>query len=122
MDTDIIISDNAKTFKFWRSKYQFRVLNNFIKQWQREYLLGLQERRVGGTGLQKSQQIKIGDIVVLREDSTACCLWKLAKVLELFKGRGEMIRSARVQVLSKDKIIHLRRPIQHLVPLEADQI
>ena len=65
---------------------------------------------------------QIGDIIVLREDGIACCLWKLAKVLELFKGREKMIRSARVQVLSKDKIIYLRRPIKHLVPLEADQI
>ena len=35
-----------------RSKYQFRLLNNFIKQWLRVYLLGLQDRRVGGTGFQ----------------------------------------------------------------------
>jgi len=56
----------------------------------------------------------------LREDGTARCLWKLAKVVELFKGRDEMIQSAKVQVLSKDKIIQLRRPVQHLVPLEAE--
>jgi len=54
-------------------------------------LLGLQERRVGSSRLQKSQRIKIGDIVVLREDGTARSLWKLAKVVELFKGSDEMI-------------------------------
>ena len=28
-----------------RAKHQFRVLSNFTRQWQREYLLSLQERR-----------------------------------------------------------------------------
>ena len=82
-------------------------------------------REKGGRhwGLQKSQQIKIGDHSRFeRRRGTAHCLWELAKVLELFKRRDEMIRSARVLVLSKDKVIHLQRPIQHLVPLEADQI
>ena len=31
-----------------------------------------------------------------------------------------MIRAAKVQVLSKDEVVYLRRPIQHLIPLEAN--
>ena len=82
-------------------------------------MLNLQEKGVVGTKFQESQQIKIGDVVILREDGTAHSLWKLTKVIELLKGRDNMIRSARVQVLSKEKVTELRRPIQHLIPYEA---
>ena len=112
------VTSTAKTLTR-RCKYQFCLLNKFVKKWRQDYLLNLQEKGVIGSKFQKSQQIKIGDVVILREDGTARSLWKLAKVIELLKGRDNMIRSARVQVLSKDKVTELRRPIQHLIPLEA---
>ena len=84
------VTSTAKTLTR-RHKYQFSLLNNFVKKWQRDYLLSLQERGVKGSKSQKAQQIKIGDIVILKEDGTARCLWKLAKVVELLKGRDEMI-------------------------------
>ena len=111
------VTSTAKTLTR-RYKYQFRLLNNFVKKWQQDYLLSLQEKGVRGSKSPK-QQIKTGDIVILRQDGTPRCLWKLAKVVELFKGRDEKIRSARVQLLRKDKVISLRRPIQHLIPLEC---
>ena len=112
------MTSTAKTLTK-RHKYQFCLLNKFVKKWRQDYLLNLQEKGVGGSKNQKSQQIKIGNIVILREDGTTRSLWKLAKVIDLLKGRDNMIRSARVQVLSKEKAIDLRRPIQHLIPLEA---
>ena len=69
-----------------RAKYQFRMLSNFTKQWQRDYLLSLQERRSVKTRSGVLRQIQIGDIVVLRDDGTARCLWKLAKVTETING------------------------------------
>ena len=38
-------------------------------------------------------------------------LWKLGKVIETLEGRDGLIRAARVQLLSNDKTIHLRRLI-----------
>jgi len=72
-------------------------LNNFIKQWKKDYLLSLQERR----DINRSsnlQEIKEGDVVILKEDGTARCLWKLAKIIETIKGRDGTIRSARIQL------------------------
>ena len=66
------------------------------------------------------ENIKNGDIVLLKEDSTARALWKLAKVIETLEGRDGLIRAARVQLFSNDKMSYLRRPIQHLILLEAD--
>ena len=64
--------------------------------------------------------IKEGDIVVLKEDCTARCLWKLAKIVELITGRDGRTRAAKVQLLSKDKVTTIRRPVQNLVPLEVN--
>ena len=58
--------------------------------------------------------------MILKEDGTAKCLWKLAKVTETLEGRDGKVRSAKIQVLSKEKVINLRHPIQHLIPLETD--
>lgn len=55
---------------------------------------------------------KEGDVVLLRNEGTARCLWKLARVIQLLPGRDGIIRAARVQVLNIDKrLVMLRRPV-----------
>jgi len=76
--------------------------------------------KLSANSTDNARKVKVGDIVILKEEGTARCLWKLAKVTETLEGRDGKIRSAKIQVLSKDKVIQLRCPIQHLVPLEAD--
>ena len=48
------------------------------------------------------QSIRVGDIVVLREEGSAHCWWRLAKVTELLKSRDNVVRSAKIQVLNTD--------------------
>ena len=103
-----------------RACYQFRVLNAFTKQWQRDYLLSLRERKINKTKMAKSEPIKEEDIVVLEEGGMIRALWKLAKVIETLPGKDGLIRAAKIHLLSGDKLIQLRRPIQHLIPLEAE--
>ena len=111
--------DNTSQSLTRRARYQYQLLKNFIRQWQRDYLLSLRERAINH-GSQKNSMIKEGDIVVLKEDCTARCLWKLAKIVELITGRDGRTRAAKVQLLSKDKVTTIRRPVQHLVPLEVN--
>ena len=82
-------------------------------------MLSLRERAINH-GCQKNLKIKEGDVVVLKKDGTARCLWKLAKITELILGRDGRVRAAKVQLLSKDKITIIRCPVQHLIPLEVD--
>ena len=58
--------------------------------------------------------------MILREEGTAKCLWPLARVTEVIHGRDGAIRSAKIQLLRGDRKVCLRRPIQHLIPLEVD--
>ena len=69
-------------------------------------------------GIRVMPPIQAGDIVILRDDLTARW-WRLARVIELLKGRDDKVRAARVQVLSGGKNTILRRPIQLLIPLEV---
>ena len=76
------------------------------------------------SGVRKNNQavLKEGDVVLLRNEGTARCLWKLAKVTQLLPGRDGIVRAAKVQVLNTDKrLVMLRRPVQYLVPLEVNK-
>ena len=69
------------------------------------------------------RKISIGDIVLLKNDSTSRCYWKLSKVEELINGTDGRIRAAMVKVASNDKRpVYLRRVVQHLVPIEVKAI
>lgn len=57
-----------------RVKYQFQLLSYFVKQWQRDYLLSLRERTIKMSRGHKMQQIKVEDIVILKEDCTSRCM------------------------------------------------
>ena len=46
------------------------------------------------------------------------CDWRIEKIIELIKSKGGKIRSAKVDVISKDKIMTLKRPITKLFPVE----
>ncbi|CAB3999850.1 Hypothetical predicted protein [Paramuricea clavata] len=103
-----------------RAKHQNRVLKNFTTQWKKDYLLSL--RKSSKAQSRAAEIISVGDIVVLKNESTARIFWKLAKVEELITSKDNIVRSAKVGVLNEaNKKIQLRRPIQHLVPLEISR-
>ena len=91
-----------------QAKYQCRILKNFINQWKRGYLLSLQERRGIPRPSSNMRGVKEGDIVILKEEGTARCLWKLARVIEVIKWRDEAIHSARIQLMRGDRSVYLR--------------
>ena len=102
-----------------RAQYHKRLLEQFTNSWKKEYLMSLRETSVFLHRPSK-EIIQVGDIVLLRNESKPRAFWKLAKVTELVRGRDGAVRSAKIQCLtsSREKTTELRRPIQHLVPLE----
>ena len=65
-------------------------------------------------------QIAVGDMVILRNDNTRRTFWKFAKVEMLLPNGDGTVRSAKIMVNGESgKRITLRRPIQHLIPLEV---
>ena len=87
-----------------------------------QYLKGLREYHRNRTGAIE-QYIRVGDIVVLKEEGSARCWGTLAKVTELLKSRDNVVRSAKIQVVNTDaqrRPTVLRRAVQHLIPLEVN--
>ena len=83
-------------------------------------MLSLRERRGIIQPISNTKPGKEGEFVILKEEGTAKCLWPLAWVSEVIHGREGKIRSAKIQLLRGDRKVSLRRPIQHLIPLEVD--
>ena len=104
-----------------RDKHQKYVLTQFTNQWRRDYLLNLRENhmcRVKGRGA----AIKVGDVVILKDDSTKRLFWKLAVMHELLPGRDWQVRAAVIKVGAVDegkRATLLKRSIQHLYPIEV---
>ncbi len=117
---DIVSTYNTLTK---RVKHHFRLLTNFTNSWKREYLLSLREFNLRQRASKTSDlNPAVGDIIILKDEKSARCYWKLAKVVELFNGRDGLCRAANIQVLSTagaKKPTLVRRPIQQLVPIEV---
>ena len=70
---------------------------------------------------QFAEEIAVGDIVILKSDSSNRMFWKLAKVEELLPGRDGFVRAAIVKVANSDKRPCLmRRSVKHLYPIEVN--
>ena len=60
----------------------------------------------------------VGYVVIIHEDVLRRCDWRIGKIVELIKSKDGKIRSAKVDVISKDKIMTLKRPINNLFLVE----
>ena len=91
-----VVSTNQSLTK--KSRHHRHVLQQLTNQWRREYLIELKERsQVGSKGCNK-RRISIGDLVLLKNDSTSRAFWKLGKVEELIPGKDGNVRAAVVKV------------------------
>ena len=59
--------------------------------------------------------------MLVKNDHDKRCFWKLAKIVELYKGEDQCIRAAKLQVEGEDKRI-FNRALKHLILLEIRRI
>ena len=94
------------------------VLEKFWKRWREEYLLGLRELHQHSEGNSKADRISVGDIVIIADDQPRA-LWKLGRVEKTLIGPDGEPRGALLRVARKGRnLLHIRRPVQRLYPLE----
>lgn len=104
-----------------RARHQRKLLQQFTKQWRKEYLQSLREQS-SKSNSSKNIDISVGDIVILKNDQTCRNFWKLAKIEQLLQGDDGVVRAVIVKVLGgkgNDKVQLLRRSIEHLIPVEV---
>ena len=80
-------------------------------------------REITNTGGKNGPKVSVGDIVLLKNEQTERCFWKLGKIVELLQGRDGNIPAARVKTPTTNGTTVLYRALQLLIPLEiASQV
>lgn len=67
----------------------------FWKRWQADYINGLQKRNKWH---QPKENLKVGDVVIMRDDNCPPTLWRLAQIHELHPGKDGLVRNVTVRV------------------------
>ena len=118
------VKEDVYLSKRWR-KVQF-LADQFWSRWKKEYLQSLQVR---SKWQERQPNLKKGDVVIMQDDSPRC-LWKLARILDVMPGSDGLVRKVQVLVSTskldsngkayQERSI-LERPIHKLVLLHSSQ-
>jgi len=93
-----------------RWKLLHQVFQAFWHRWSNEYLHTLQTKR---RWLVNQENIKMGELVIIKENNSSPLVWKLGRAHELIPGQDGVVRV--VKSLTQQGLI--TRPVVKLVPL-----
>lgn len=103
-----------------RANHLAKTLQRFWKRWKLEYLLELREFHRTCQHGESTSTLQPGEVVTVYDESYPRGLWRLGRIEELLSGADGRVRGVRVKVLSKGgQVKIIRRPIQHIYPLEV---
>jgi hypothetical protein len=105
---DLDCVDRSSLIK--RIKYLQKLRENLKQRFRNEYLALLVHK-----GVRRNDVISIGDIVLIGHDNVRRIDWPLGIVLELYPGKDNIPRVARLRTAQGERI----RPFQRLYPLEV---
>lgn len=91
-----------------------KLAQEFWKKWQMEYLHQLQVRNKWH---EKKPDIKVDELVVIKDTNLPSCKWQLGRVVELHPGNDGLVRVVTVRTASNT----LKRGITELAPLPIRQ-
>lgn len=103
--------ENSEGKKLWIERQ--KMLTHFWQRWQNEYLTTLQERK---KWRREKENVKVGQLVLIRDETLPPAQWKLGRIIELFPGRDGLVRN----VLIKTAKGELKRPVQKICILPID--
>ena len=88
--------------------------NMFWRRWTKEYLPTLVSRKKWTS---KSRNLQVGDLVMLSVDHTPRSHWPLGRIVELYPGKDDIVRSVKV----KTPYSEFMRPSRQVYLLEVQQ-
>ncbi|XP_021964112.2 uncharacterized protein LOC110859463 [Folsomia candida] len=89
------------------------MLQQFWKRWSAEYLTRMQARQ---KWLVPVPSIKLGSLVIIKDDNTPPLKWSLGRIIKLHPGEDQQIRTVTVKTASGE----LKRPIVKICLLPVD--
>ena len=105
----LFVNEDLFSRRRWR-KVQF-LADHYWKRWIREYVPALQSRP---KWFKSKRNVRIGDLVLLAEDKLVRNRWPMGRVVEVFTGEDEGVRSAKVKTAGG--VFH--RPVTKICLLE----
>ncbi|CAI5671402.1 unnamed protein product [Oreochromis niloticus] len=115
------VREDLYAAKRWR-RVQY-LTEQFWGRWKREYLMNVSTRQKWH---KTRRNLKVNDIVIIKEDMLPRCQWQLGRIVETIKGDDGLVRRVKVQVgvqsrtKKQDRAFKppiIERPIQKLVVL-----
>ncbi|XP_028164538.1 uncharacterized protein LOC114355741 isoform X1 [Ostrinia furnacalis] len=91
----------SNRLKFWQLCNQIK--QSFWKMWYKQYLNSLQNRP---KWLDVLPNVKVGTIVILKEDNVPVMSWPMARVTKVFPGHDGRVRA--VEVIRSNRKSHVR--------------
>lgn len=92
---------------------RIKMMENFWIRWKEEYLVTLQERK---KWRRQTENVKVGQMVVMRDENSPPTHWRLGRIVELLPGQDGLVRN----VVVKTEKGAFKRPIQKLSNLPVD--
>ena len=71
-----------------------KVVQSVWRKWKRDYLNTLQQR---SKWMVEKQNLKIGSMVLIKEDFLPCTKWLLGRIIEVFPGSDNKVRVVKVR-------------------------
>ena len=90
-----------------------QIQQKFWQLWYREYLHLLQTRPVG---FREERKLKLGQLVLLKEDNLPPMKWCLGRICKMFPGKDKVVRNVRVKTQNGEH----ERNVRQLCPLPTE--
>ena len=95
-----------------------RMSEHFWNKWRIEYLSTLQNRVKWHKYRPNHPELKVDDIVLIKEDNVPPLRWPMGRIVEVHPGKDNHVRVATIQTASST----FKRPIRKLIPLHPVSI
>ncbi|GBM35801.1 hypothetical protein AVEN_108988-1 [Araneus ventricosus] len=87
-----LIDFETNRFNVWQRI--LKLVQTIWKRWSLSYLNGLQQRK---KLVVNNENLKIGDMVLIREENLSPCKWLMGRVIALYPGRDNKVRVVDVK-------------------------
>lgn len=101
----------ASEIRLWQDFKEMR--EDFWRRWSSEYLPTQQKR---GKWQTKKYKVKVGQIVIIKDENLPPAQWLMGRVIELIQGKDKLVRSVKIKTESSE----LMRPVQKICILPVD--
>ena len=97
------------------------IINHFNNRFSEEYILALRERhQYDVRKFNNESKLCVNDVVLIQEENRPRVKRRKGKISKLLKSKDGLVRGIELVVNKgmSNKTITIRRPVQHLIPLE----